>query len=269
MIWLATEDGLYRVDRGKAEGVCCPGTWLVDGVRRGEGLYLCSPDVGVLDGKGRVLLRGECWALKEVEGRLVASLGGPRLVDVESGRELGDYSAVGRERGWYFPEPQYKPHFTDLAKFAGMWVASTEVGDLMTGPSLGELSPAPLYADQHVMLIAGSRLLVGTASGIYHTEDLREFEETNGAWGYIHGLLKCGELYVAQEMSPRPLWVSKDGVVWDNLPLVLESPTFGSTNIACLGSRLVYASRRVYYIDLAEWKAEPLGVEVPRVYKII
>lgn len=268
-MYFLTEDGLYELAGGRAKERCCRGVWLVDGLRwRGE-LYLCSPDVGVLSRDGEVVLRGECWALRDAGGLPVASLGGPRLVNLESGGVVADYSKLAEERHWYFPEPGYKPHFTDLAKFLERWVASAEVGDLMAGPALGDLTPAPLYADQHVLHVAEGRLLIGTASGIYFTEDLRNFEEANGAWGYVHGIVKCPGLYVAQEMSPKPLWVSKDGVVWDNLPMVLESPTFGSTNIACAGDVLVYAFRRVYYIDLAEAKAEALGVELPRVYKIV
>ena len=266
---LATEDGLYRLARGSAERICCRGAWLVDAIFwRGHSL-LCSPDSGVLDGNGRTLLRGECWRLVELGGEPIALLGGPLIVDVESGVPLGDYSGMARERGWYFPESGYRPHFTDVAIFKGLLVAATEVGNLMAGRTLGSLKPTPLFADQHVFEMAGERLLVGTAVGIYVTVDLEHFTALDSPRGYVHGLLKCGGRYVAQVRSPRPLWVSDDGLSWENLPAALEMPTFGSTNIACVGDILVYASTTVHQVDLREGRYVELPARLPMVYRII
>ncbi|MEM1519723.1 MAG: hypothetical protein QXF78_05810, partial [Pyrobaculum sp.] len=58
------------------------------------------------------------------------------------------------------------------------------------------------------------------------------------------------------------------GLMWENLPLVLEEPTFGTTNIACAGDKLIYAVRDIHLIDLKDWHAERLGVKLPTVYKI-
>ncbi|MCX8138011.1 hypothetical protein, partial [Pyrobaculum aerophilum] len=263
---LATEDGLFEFAGGEARRRCCRGVWLVDAARWRGSLYLCSPDLGVLNEDGEVVAEGQCWALREAEGKLLALMSGPKIVEVGDG-VVATYEALAEERGWHFPLPGYGPHFTDLARVGGLYVASTEVGDLMAGPSLGAMSPRPLFEDQHVLAKAGEWLLVGTASGIYVTKDLASFEEANGAWGYVHGIVKCGGVYVAQTISPKPIWVSQDGLMWENLPLVLEEPTFGTTNIACAGDKLLYAVRDIHLIDLKDWHAERLGVKLPTVYK--
>lgn len=268
MMLLATEDGLFEVVGGEARRRCCRGVWLADVARWRGSHYLCSPDLGVLKESGEVMAEGQCWSLKETGGRLLAFMSGPKIVDVGGG-VVASYEALAEERGWYFPLPGYKPHFTDLARVGDLYVASTEVGDLMAGPSLNSMSPRPLFEDQHALAVAGDWLLVGTASGIYATRDLSNFEEANGAWGYVHGIARCGDVYVAQTMSPKPLWVSRDGLVWDNLPLVLEEPTYGTTNIACAGDELLYAVHEIHLVDLRRWRAEKLGIRLPTVYKIV
>ncbi len=234
MILAATLDGVYH-----EEGLfCCRGLavndLLDDLVCADSGLYRL-PTLQKLD-------KRSCWRLHR-EDKTYVSLEGPVLLELEGGREL-DFRKYAEELGWYFPHGP--PHVTDLAKFGNFLVAAVEVGNLMAGESVETLKPLEFVEDQHNLLVAGGRLLVATASGIYATEDLRRFKLSRGSEGYTHALVLHGGRLYSHVMRDRPVIWSDDGEIWREAPYRLPPPTFGTTGLTSHEGRLIYSTTATY-----------------------
>jgi len=235
MILIATESGVYGED-GKL--FCCRGLavqdLLEDLVCADSGLYKL-PTLQKIDKRA-------CWRLYREE-RTYASLEGPVLLDVESGREL-DLQRHAKELGWYFPHGP--PHITDFLRFHGLLLATVEVGNLMVGESVETLKPTDFVEDQHNLLVFRDKLFIATASGVYVSKDLRRFKLAEGSEGYAHALvLHEGQLY-SHLMRDRPVISSEDGEAWREMPHRLPPPTFGTTGLVSHEGRLIYSTTATY-----------------------
>jgi len=260
---IGTDDGLYEVIKGDLRRICCDGLEVYDFEEYDGELYICSSNRGVMRLRGSGLekiLGRSCWRLYRLEDGIIASVEGPRIYFISGGsaRLLGDYTGYARELGWWFPHGP--PHITDLAVFRGEYVASVEVGNMLVGPDLSSMKPHRFSHDQHNLLVVGEILLVATASGVYFTEDLVEFEFARGSRGYFHALDECDGVVVGHVMDRTPIRVSSDrGRSWERLPVELPSPTYGTTGAACIeGGRAVYSTTDVYEVDLRRGSAERL-----------
>jgi len=273
MYIIGTDDGLYKIADGFLSRVCCEGLSVYDFTEYEGELFICSSDKGLLKVTGRGLeevLGGSCWRLYRLDSDLVAFFEGPRVYLVREGsaRLLADYTGYARELGWWFPHGP--PHITDLAVFRGEYVASVEVGNMLVGPDLSSMKPHRFSHDQHNLLVVGETLLVATASGVYFTEDLVEFEFARGSRGYFHALDECGGVVVGHVMDRTPIRVSSNrGRSWERLPVELPSPTYGTTGAACIeGGRAVYSTTDVYEVDLRRGSAERLVEGIPMTRRV-
>ncbi|MEL9991699.1 MAG: hypothetical protein QXP98_06060 [Thermoproteus sp.] len=269
-IFLATERGLFElVPTGGAYRICCPELDLAD-VALFEGyLYVCSPSSGVYEVRGGNLKRrvsGGCWRLRPIGETLVAAVDGPALFDATTGDKIVDLSEYSERLGWRFLKGP--AHITDIATFKGKLVASVEDGSLLAGDDLKSLAPTRFWGDLHALLADKDRLYISTSTGIYYTQDLEKFNMAVGPTGYTHAVVRCGGYLATQEMSRNPLWTSIDGLVWRQLPVELPKPAFGTTNLACIGARAVYAVRQVYVIDLARLIVEKMASGIPLVLRV-
>jgi len=269
-IFLATEKGVYElIPTGGAHRICCPDLEIVD-VTPFEGhLYVCSPRLGLFEvGGGRLkrLASTPCWRLVRLGDSLVASMDGPMLVDALSGTKVAEFPEDAERLGWRFLKGP--AHITDLARFKDLYVASVEEGSLLAGGDLRRLRPTRFWGDLHALLPDRERLYISTSTGIYYTSDLERFNMGRGPTGYTHAVVRCGGYLATHEMSTRPLWVSVDGVMWRNLPIDLPRPEYGTTNLACAGSKAIYAVRQVYVIDISRLMVEKLASGLPLVLRV-
>ncbi len=79
----------------------------------------------------------------------------------------------------------------------------------MTGDSVDSLRPLDFAVDQHNLLAFGRRLLVATALGIYVSQGLRSFKQTEGSEGCAHGLVIHGRRLFSYLMRAKPV-ISSD-----------------------------------------------------------
>jgi hypothetical protein len=243
MIFLATDDGLYSFEDRLVK--ISESYSLNDGlVIRGK-IILCSQYDGVIVGNKRVL-EESCWRLFIYNNEVLASIEGPRIFKIvdDRARIVLDLTPLGRELGWDFFGRD--SHITDLSYFKDLIVATIEEGSLLVGKSLNYLRPLNFSADSHVLLSMGEYLLIGTADGVYYTEDLERFHKTVS--GYVHGLISVNNSIVGQVMSETPLVVSHDGRSWSNLGLRLPRPTYGQTCLTRRGDKIIYALKSLYEI---------------------
>ncbi len=270
-IFLATESGVFElIPTGGAHRICCPELEVVD-VAFFEGhLYVCSPRSGLFEvGGGRLkrLASSPCWRLISMEDSLIASVDGPALLDAPSGAKIADFSEYADRLGWRFLKGP--AHIMDIVKFKDIYAAAVEEGSLLAGGDLKSLKPTRFWGDLHELLPDMGRLYMSTSTGIYYTEDLERFNMSIGPTGYTHAVRRCGGYLATHEISPRPLWISIDGISWRNLPLELPKPSYGTTNLACIGSKAIYAVRQVYVIDLARLIVEKMASSLPLVMRVV
>jgi hypothetical protein len=270
-IFLATERGLFElIPTGGAHRICCPNLDVVDAAIFEGSIYVCSPSSGVYEVRGRGTKKsigGGCWRLVKLGERLIASVDGPALYDATTGDKIADFSSYAERFGWRFLKGP--AHITDIAVFRNKVVASVEDGNLLAGDRLESLAPTRFWADSHALLAFRDRLLISTSTGIYYTKDLEEFSMAVGPSGYTHALALCGGYLATHMISSRPLWISLDGYVWRELPLELPRPGYGTTNLACIGAKALYAVRQVYVIDLARLVMEKMASGLPMVLRIL
>ncbi len=270
-IFLATERGVFElVPTGGAHRICCPELEVID-VALFEGhLYVCSPKLGLFEVRGGRLKRlaaTPCWRLIATDASLLASVDGPALVDALSGSKIADFSEYAERLGWRFLGGP--AHIMDVASFKGLYVAAVEEGNLLAGEDLVSLKPTRFWGDLHALLADRDRLYMSTSTGIYYTDDLEKFSMSLGPTGYTHAIRRCGGYLATHEISAKPLWVSVDGTSWRNLPLELPKPAYGTTNLACVGSKAIYAVRQVYAIDIPRLIVEKMASGIPLVLNVV
>ena len=263
MIFLATDEGLYSFEDRLVK--ISESYSLNDGlVIRGK-TVLCSQYDGVIVGDKRVLDES-CWRLFVYNNEVLASIEGPKIFKIvdDKVRLVIDFTSLGRELGWDFFGRD--AHITDLSYFKDSIVATIEEGSLLVGKSLNSLRPLNFSADSHVLLSMGEYLLIGTADGVYYTEDLERFNKAVN--GYVHGIISINNSIVGQIMSETPLIISYDGKRWSNLGLKLPRPTYGQTCITRMGDKVIYALKSLYEIDLREKYVRVLVPSIPTVRNV-
>lgn len=270
-IFLATESGVFELmPTGGAHRICCPELQVVD-IALFEGhLYVCSPKSGLFEvGGGRLkrLAPNPCWRLIVADASLLASVEGPALLDALSGSKIADFSEYAERLRWRFLGGP--AHIVDVANFKGLYVAAVEEGSLLVGEDLRSLRPTRFWGDLHALLADRGRLYMSTSTGIYYTDDLEKFNMSLGPTGYTHAIRRCGGYLATHEISAKPLWISPDGILWRNLPLELPKPAYGTTNLACIGSRAIYAVRQAYVIDIPRLIVEKIASGIPLVLNVI
>ncbi|MCY0859179.1 MAG: hypothetical protein OWQ54_01985 [Sulfolobaceae archaeon] len=251
MLLISTLDGVYLYN-GNLRQLCCKNIEVRDSVIFNDKLITCGKfGLRVED---KTIVDKDCWGIELYENDVLAFLEGPILYSLNRGILL-DLSELALEKDWYFPHGA--PHFTSISKFKDKIIISVEEGNLLVGDSVSTVKPIDYFEDVHNLYVYGKYLLIATANGIEATQDLKYFMKV--AYGYSHGITQCGSTLYAQIMDRKPILSSRNGTFWDSLPIELEPPSFGTTNIACYDGKLYYSAENLYIIE---------GKEAKKLYEI-
>lgn len=282
-LYFCTSDGVYFLDGAKSRRICCKGYSVYDLAFSGEGLLVCSNSRGLIfvneNGSENTLIGDGCWRIfKLSEKSFLVALDGPKIYRVDldgdkiSTTEIADLRGMANRYNWWFPHGL--PHLTDFTAFENKLVASVEVGGVISAnqDSLDRWILEGLKGvDAHNILKVKDSVLVAAASGIYKSENLKNWRKTKGSGGYNHAIETCGNLLLSHRMNKKPLILSEDlGENWVELDFKLDAPTFGQTCIKCLNEdTLLYAPSKIYIVKINEQKVVEQKLKLPNVYRII